>query len=230
MSYNECLYRYLVKPLMPDDLTVIQSDNIPDPERLRLGQSGGIHDFFAIFYAVMKLDSPEIIACAAYPDMVIDNKDFTRSADTPIPPIPPMITWKVVKRTHATISGKPHTGRRQLKPRVLEEIAQNERYSYISTLGVDFDNTIQFDCWERTNYQAEILSDYLEKNMVIYSPIFQEFGVKEVVFDQRITDSVLRDFRIPVISMQYYVKTQTIYKKDVNKIEEIRIKLCVNNE
>jgi len=230
MSYKEYLYNFLVKPILSDDaLTTIQAANIIDPERLRLGQSGGIHDFFAIFYSIMKLDSPIIVTCPAYPDAIIQNKNFNPTLDNPIPKIPAMVTWKVVRRAPAAIRGKPFNSQRQVKPRVMEEVAKNERYSYTSTIVQDFDNIVQLDCWEKTHYQAELLADYIEHNMVIYASLFKEFGVKEMFFNERPEDEILRDFKIPVIPMRYYVKTETIYKLERHKIEEIRLKLTTKS-
>jgi len=231
LSYREYLYNFLVKPILSDEaLTTTQAANIIDPGRLRLGQSGGIHDFFAIFYSIMKLDSPTIVTCPAYPDTIIQNKNFTASLDSPVPKIPAMVTWKVVRRAPAAIRGKPFSSQRQTKPRVMDEVAENKKYSYISSIVQDFDNIVQLDCWEKTHYQAEILADYIEHSMVIYAPLFKEFGVKEMFFDERPGDEVLRDFKIPVIPMRYYVKTETIYKLTKYKIEEIRLKLTTKSE
>jgi len=229
MPYEEYLYRFITKPIILSEVPERISDNIINPGRLRLGQSGTIADFFAIFYSIMKLDSPTIVTCPAYPDTIIQNKNFTASLDNPVPKIPAMITWKVVRRAPAAIRGKPFNSQRQIKARVREEVAKNEQYSYISSIVQDFDNIVQLDCWEKTHYQAEILADYIEHSMVIYAPLFKEFGVKEMFFDERPEDETLRDFKIPVISMRYYVKTESIYKLERHKIEEIRLKLTTKS-
>ncbi|GAF77810.1 unnamed protein product, partial [marine sediment metagenome] len=59
---------------------------------------------------------------------------------------------------------------------------------------------------------------------VQYASLFKEHGVKEVLFEERMQDSELMVFKIPVISVRYYVITEQLYLISTKRIQEIRTK------
>ena len=225
-GYEEYLRRYYINPKLSDDASEagVPPANVIDPARLRLGPCGGIHDFFAIYYSIMKLDSPDIVNCPAYPDNVIAGKAFAPTVDNPTPKIPTTITWKVINRKFAPIRGGKTSTRREMKVRVKEEVATYDDDEVVTTVGNDYSNIVQFDCWEKTHYQSELLASYFEYFMVQYASLFKEHGVKEVLFEERMQDSELMVFKIPVISVRYYVITEQLYLISTKRIQEIRTK------
>lgn len=201
-----------------------------DPPRLRGGPSVEISGFFAILGHILREDEPKIHYQAAYPDFILKLMDFTPTIDNPTATLPYTITFKVIKKTPATIRGNsPHGSRAEPKPMIREQNAYEDSDYVYSTYGHRFDYTVQFDCWAPTRFETEILCEYFENFMVQYTPLLMSLGVQLIRFERRMEDDYIRRFRIPGLSLQYFVRVEKIYYQDIKRIEEIRAKFGINS-
>jgi len=157
----------------------------------------------------------------------------------------PHITWGIVRTEPGTVSGTPFRGTQELKPRerelvlvfnkehqsLLRENSDNKfvEYNdkilkYIKVKGQFFDNLVQYNLWTRTNWEAEELADWFQREyMLPYTGMFREAGINELIFQRRVRDDVLMQVknRFHLRSMLYYIRTEHIMNETIMPINRI---------
>ena len=164
---------------------------------------------------------------------------------------PASITWAIVRKEAGTMSGRPFSGTQEIKPRFREFIAifndknrqwltdndesrivgGNEVACFVRVEGQFFDNLVQYNIWQQSNTEAEILTEWFEDYMDRFRGMFREAGVVQTVFDRRIRDDVLLTMKngYNVRSVLYYVRTERIHVENISPIKRIDLKISVTD-
>ena len=164
--------------------------------------------------------------------------------------IPNVITWEVIRQEPGTVESKPFRGTQEITPRRRECLAyfsndeskyiigdkesSIEDYSnnlkYIEVNGQFFDNLIQYNIWSKSNYEVEMLTEWFQQYMILYTGMFREAGVNNLWFDRRIRDDTKEAMNngYHVRSVLYYVRTERISINSINPITRINLNVKVD--
>jgi len=164
---------------------------------------------------------------------------------------PASITWGIVRKEAGTMSGRPFAGTQEIKPRFREFVAifndknrqwltdnsesrigQNGELAYFMRVeGQFFDNLVQYNIWQQSNTEAEILTEWFEEYMDRFRGMFREAGVVQTVFDRRIRDDTLLTMKngYNVRSVLYYVRTERIHVENISPIKRIDLKISTTD-
>jgi len=164
---------------------------------------------------------PGIFYYPSYPDIEFTDlaQLVEQTHDSPHPKSPPaIITWRVVKRDHASIDTQPFTGRRPAKPffggqafNITNEIQQLlvsgqdvpdelfkvaadghvELYDILSVDMWMWDNMVRFDVFAKTAGEAEKYAIAFEKMLYANSGLFRLLGADKFLHWGRTPDSEL---------------------------------------
>ena len=160
---------------------------------------------------------------------------------------PASITWGIIRKEPGTMSGRPFSGTQEIKPRFREYIAifndQNKQWlidnsesriggtnqlaCFVRVEGQFFDNLVQYNIWQQSNTEAEILTEWFEDYMDRYRGMFREAGVVQTTFDRRIRDDTIMTMKngYNVRSVLYYVRTERIHVENISPIKRIDLKI-----
>jgi hypothetical protein len=141
-----------------------------------------------------------------------------------------VISFSVVKREPGAYSqGAPFEGAvKNLRPITRESGKDPNNSDYrFAIQGYWYDNLIRFNCWARTNKQANERACWFEDFMEDYTWWFKLQGVNRVIFWGRGEDQVVDDdgnkwFGRP---LDYFVRTEKLRRFEEKKLEEILINL-----
>ena len=158
----------------------------------------------------------------------------------------PAITWGVVRSEPGTVSGSPFSGTKEVKGRerelalvfhkdyesILKQnsdinsfISTNTHlYKFIKVKGQFFDNLVQYNTWTRSNWEAEELVEWFQKDyMIPYTGMFREAGINDMYFQRRVRDDTLlqRSSKYHLRSMLYYIRTEFISNESIMPISRI---------
>jgi len=123
------------------------------------------------------------------------------------------ITYRVSRREPGTIQSHPFDGRKEIKPRIRQEIVDPDYPDYhIRVLGQWFDNIIQFDCWSVTNNGADSLITWFEDFLYKYTWVWKKNGVQEMLYMNRSIDQEVVKWRDDIVNrtLYYYFRTEKI--------------------
>jgi hypothetical protein len=194
-------------------------------------------------------NSSGIFFAPDFPDFLLplDNPKYSTAPAV----VAKAITWGNVRKEPGTMSGKPFRGTQEIKPRIREHIAifgdyakqwvvgenlsslegYGERTGFIKTSAQAFDNLVQYNIWARSNYEVEELTEWFEDYMDIYTGMFREAGIVQLVFDRRVRDDTLIQMKnsYHVRSVLYYVRTERVRVESISPIKRIDLKINVND-
>jgi hypothetical protein len=133
------------------------------------------------------------------------------------------ITYRVLRTNPAGVRdlfGSP----KEYRPRRLETQYEDAYGRNVEYRVQNFDSEIQFDLWSRSNENSEALASWFRYFMNLYTPIFMENGVVQVVFLGKLEDIHVTRWRNDIIarSVRYGVRTQEVTAYDVGVIHRIR--------
>jgi hypothetical protein len=226
-----------------DQYGALAADVAKEPPLLQAGGSLSIHGFRRLMGDVLEILQPHLIFVPAYPDWVKpDDQRITKTSPTGETVNKSLgaqegtnffdtITFKVLDAYAGTFDPHPINspgGRRRIKPYEREIQVDPTSANELQQVYVqELDNYVQFDLFTRTNYEAEELLEWFEYFMDTFTYAFMYAGIQKMHFHRRLEDSELKKWRtgLSIRSIQYYVRTQKIYVKNVNRIDQINIRL-----
>ena len=157
------------------------------------------------------------------------------------------ITWGVVRKEPGTAGGPPFSGTQELRARPREFVAvfdNNikkyvgsaspnflEKYGrlakFVKVYGQVFDNLVQYNIWTRSNYDAEVLTEWFENYMDDFRGMFREAGINQMHFDRRVRDDTLmqRNNGYHLRSILYYIRTERIKIQTILPIRRIDLNI-----
>ena len=141
-----------------------------------------------------------------------------------------VISFRLMKREPGSYSqGAPFEGNvKNLRPTLREKGNDPANPDYrFATQGYWYDNLIRFNCWARTNKQANERACWFEDFMEDYTWWFRLQGISRVLFWGRGEDLTVNDdgnkwYGRP---LNYFVRTEKLRRFEEKKLEEILIKL-----
>lgn len=149
------------------------------------------------------------------------------------------ITYQIIRREPATLGDAPFQARKDWKPRYRETKLVTPTEA-IEIKGQWFDNMVQFDCWTRSNKEADDLVEWFEEFMILYTFYFKKYvGVQEMFYYRggRFTfgtteDEAMVRWRNPfkVRSCTYYFRTEKLWFIDLGVIQKIIARLDVQDQ
>ena len=132
------------------------------------------------------------------------------------------ITYRILRTEPAGVRdlfGEP----KEYRPRRLETKYEYQENRNVEYRVQSFDSLIQFDCWTMTNEDSEALASWFRYFVNLYTPIFLENGVGQVIFLGKLQDIHVTRWRNDIIarSIQYGVRTQEVTCYDVGVIHSV---------
>jgi hypothetical protein len=226
-----------------DEYGLLPADVATNPPLLQANGSLSIHGFRRLMGDILEILQPFLIFAPAYPDWVQpDDLRLTKTSPTGETVNKNLsaqegtdffdtITFKVVKSLPGGLDPRPSTSpndRRRIK--MYEREIKQSRTSANELEQVyiqEFDNLVQFDLFTRTNYEAEELVEWFEYFMDTFTYAFMFAGVQKMYYYMRLEDDELKKWRtgLSIRSIQYWIRTQRIYVKNVNRIDQINVRL-----
>lgn len=212
---------YTVKALMRNEgINVVKLDGNSAPQTgdiMKLDESKGKTIDFRIGYP----NSEDV-------NYYFDEETLKHEAEQPWRDC---VTYRVLRTEPAGVRdlfGEP----KEYVPRRIEtkyEDVQNRNVEYRAQ---HFDSEIQFDCWGKTNEDAEALASWFRYFMTLYTPIFRENGVIQIVFLGKRQDIHVTRWRSDIVarSVRYGIRTQEVTAYDVGIIHALRATLAAGWE
>lgn len=161
----------------------------------------------------------------------------------------PTITWSIVRSEPGSVGGEPFSGTREVKPRNREFIAvfNPELQKYIGDTSKDFiklygglgqfvkldaqvfDNIVQYNCWARTSWEVEELTEWFIDYLRDYTGMYREAGIVQMWFDRRVRDDTMMAInnKYHLRSFLYYFRTERVNIKTIEPIRRIETSLRV---
>lgn len=168
-----------------------------------------------------------IVFMPAWPKTFAKTYQFKGSnllADEKAGPWRDTITCDLSRKEPAGMGGKPFEGTRSVRPvhRATETYDPDPGYSVIYS-GQWFDAIVQFDCWSKTNDNAERLVDWFEAFMEIYRGVFIWNGIQQLIYWQRTADELVTRWRDDIVNrtVQYYVRVENVAAELQRKVNSI---------
>jgi hypothetical protein len=141
------------------------------------------------------------------------------------------ITWSVIRREPGGLR-RPFEDPRQLKAQHHEYLQSSDldNCDYFHAVeGQLFDNIVQFDLWATTNERAESLATWFQDFFERYRWVWKYNGVKEILFWQQNSDSVVSRWRNDIVnrSIQLYFQTERLRTFPIRRIVDVEIAVDV---
>lgn len=113
------------------------------------------------------------------------------------------------------------------RPRVVEK--SEDSGGYVEILGQRFENILQFDCWARTNTEANELVSWLEAFMVRWEFWFVSLGIDKMFYYASGSDlspteaAAMSSWKQPLKlrTLEWYVRDEKLYYSDQFEIQAI---------
>jgi len=204
------------------------------PPRLQAEGNADLWELRHMIYSLLSLVSPDLHFAPAYPDLIIGNSSYKYSKpgyvpDRPVDQFQDTITWKVIRREPGTLDGPAFSARKEVKPRTRDSNLRHptSRNKLVDVMGQWFDNIVQFDCWAKTNTEAEALVEWFEDFMLLYTGHFMRFGISKMHYWRRFEDQEVLKWANPlhVRSVAYYVRTEKLHEVVKSRMRQITIRL-----
>ena len=110
-------------------------------------------------------------------------------------------------------------------PNFLEKYGRLAKF--VKVYGQVFDNLVQYNIWTRSNYDAEVLTEWFENYMDDFRGMFREAGINQMHFDRRVRDDTLmqRNNGYHLRSILYYIRTERIKIQTILPIRRIDLNI-----
>lgn len=149
-----------------------------------------------------------------------------------VTPMTPTVTWSL-KVVEPGSFGKPFSSDKQWKS-VLKE-ATKDPYKpgfTVEVYGQPFDNIIQFNSWSHDGRTSELLINWIDQFLRLYTGPLRQQGIQQMFFWKREQDSVNTTWRqtYNVRNSQWYFRTEeleAVYQRDILKVD---VTLGTDNE
>lgn len=159
---------------------------------------------------------------AAFPEILLKESGGHKTPDSPHDKMGFIITWRVIRREHASLNAQPFTGKSPAKPRFREsfyipktikeiqeehakidqiipielftDIPQENIKEAVNISSWWWDNIIRFDCFAPTQIEAEHLVHSFETSMIRFSNIVVGAGAQKFLhWNREIDDKELQE-------------------------------------
>lgn len=124
------------------------------------------------------------------------------------------ITYYLVRRESGSIGDRPFGAHRERRPRFrsFDKEFQIDPTTQIDMHGQVFDNIAQFDCWSKEASEADLLVDYFEHFLKLWTGVIAYNGIERIWYWSRGMDAVETSWRndIAVRSLQYFFRTEDV--------------------
>ena len=203
----------------------VQSDTLPAKSKT-LGATKSLIEFYDLVNrALTDYQARAGISLVNYVNFTEEDPDPKDTTE--------VISFRLIRREPGAYSqGAPFEGSvKNLKPIVRETGVDDDNSDYrFAIQGYWYDNLIRFNCWARTNKQANERACWFEDFMEDYTWWFKLQGVNRILFwgrgeDQTVDDDGNKWFGRP---LDYFVRTEKLRRFEEKKLEEILIKLDAN--
>lgn len=200
----------------------VQSDTLPAKSKT-LGATKSLIEFYDLVNrALTDYQARAGISLVNYVNFTEEDPDPKDTTE--------VISFRLIRREPGAYSqGAPFEGSvKNLKPIVRETGVDDDNSDYrFAIQGYWYDNLIRFNCWARTNKQANERACWFEDFMEDYTWWFKLQGVNRILFwgrgeDQTVDDDGNKWFGRP---LDYFVRTEKLRRFEEKKLEEILIKL-----
>lgn len=124
-----------------------------------------------------------------------------------------VITYHLTRREAGSIDANPFGRHRERRPRHRSSQYDPNFPEYqLDMRGQFFDNIAQFDCWSTDTTEADILVDYFEQFMTLWTGVLGYNGIERIWFWGRGMDAVESRWRndIHARSVQYFFRTEDV--------------------
>lgn len=178
----------------------------------RANKNASLYDFLdmlsKIVGYVMKEDKVEFVT----------NELETLIKDPSLPLNHPIITYKIISR-------KP---KNEYKPIIRENTNECDEYNQQRggiVLGQTFDCIVQFNIFAAENRLVNKVMEKFEELILTYTGYFKEQGVRELYFQEELTDSDYNNFRetLSVKNLNYYVQIEKLTVIFNHRIDDILV-------
>lgn len=178
----------------------------------RANKNASLYDFLdmlsKIVRYVMKEDKVEFVT----------NELETLIKDPSLPLNHPIITYKIISR-------KP---KNEYKPIIRENTNECDEYNQQRggiVLGQTFDCIVQFNIFAAENRLVNKVMEKFEELILTYTGYFKEQGVRELYFQEELTDSDYNNFRetLSVKNLNYYVQIEKLTVIFNHRIDDILV-------
>lgn len=125
-----------------------------------------------------------------------------------------VITYYLTRREAGSTDKNPFGRHRERRPRHRESwVADEFRDVSLDFSGQVFDNIAQFDCWTKDTTEADILVDYFEQFMSLWTGVIEYNGIERIWFWGRGMDAVESRWRNDITSrsLQYFFRTEDVF-------------------
>lgn len=213
------------------------------PPLSKADHSIGIEGFNKLFSIVAEAvwkeeKGSDLIVLPAYPDEIINYG--AKSTVNPANTFNQCITYQTIRREPGAIGGDatgPFEGRKEHKPRQRDTYYDDEMKEYVEIHGQRFDNLVQFDCWSKSNEEANEMLYWLEGFLLGYAWYFKKSGVQEMFYFRsgRFTwgtseEEAVSMWRNPlkVRSLVWFIRTEDLFAVIRGKIEKIIVNITLS--
>jgi hypothetical protein len=174
----------------------------------------------------------ELVVVPAYRDEFIET--YLGPATMPGEQFRKGISLSLYRRQPASVreSNMPFDRGKEVLPRVREE-SKNEGPGYTTVLGQKFDNIIKFDCWAKSNMEADALIDWLEVFLVKWQFWYEGLGIDKMFYYSSGAEVVpgeaaaMVNWKQPfkLRTLEWYVRDEKLFYLDQSEIEQIRLRI-----
>jgi len=213
------------------------------PDRLKAYGNMDVYEFFYKFSKLAPVayasenNNVRLDVLPSYPDEFIATSDGAYT--NPGSNFHNTITYTLTRREPASLRDHPFESAKEIKPRESEiKRSPTEDGMFLEIRRQWFDNLVQFDCWTRSNYEADELLKWAEDFLLRFTWYFKAAGIQEMFYFRggRFTwgtgeSEAMSMWRNPykVRSFTYYLRTEKLWYINQYEIKNIIISADIDD-
>jgi len=142
-----------------------------------------------------------------------------------------VITYRLLRREHANLEGRPFAGGTFRKPRLVSETVDTYRVGGESREAIFFDNIVEFLVFSTNSAVRDELSGELENFWLVATSLMRQAGIEKSYLWSRKPDTAdnVDGTLVYRATLEFYVMTAKYLLVDVDLIKQINIELSPNN-
>lgn len=183
----------------------------------------------------MQILGNDLRFCPAYPDYILALRADLPESMRPTMAVPvnefqKTVTYKIVRKEPGHVAGGPAFGpMKETKPRLRDPFVKSEGSDDESyeIYGQRFENLVQFDCWAKSNREAEELIEWFEDFLLVIAGPIKKAGLAELKYWARREDQSIAQWKTPlqVRTLVYYLVTEKLIRVKHGLIKTITVGL-----
>jgi hypothetical protein len=205
----------------------------PGRKLMAMDARGMILEFCWLAPQVYKAETgKENMTCVpAYRNEFIEMYKGEYDSNNPGEKFSSVISVGITRRSPASTreTNTPFDDNREVKPRARVIEKYEESGGYVEIQGQRFDNLLQFDCWARTNTEANELISWLEGFLVRWEFWFASLGIDKMCYYASGSDlspteaAAMSSWRQPfkLRTVEWYVRDEKLYYSNQYDIQAI---------